>query len=113
MNASLSKSDTSFVESTAECNVHEAKIKFYEQPPWSPTLNSALSVLLVSNNDEDYYNFYKEFGTHVTVGIKLGSSFRYLFEMEKSSLVKMESMGLSVSVAASGWGMSASASTTF
>jgi hypothetical protein len=111
MSSSLSNSETSFVESDAKCNIHDLKIKLYDQPPWSKDLNAALDFLLNSKNNEDYYDFYREFGTHVTIGVKLGSSFRYIFEMKKSSVEKMNSSGLSLSVAASGWGVSGSAST--
>jgi len=51
-----------------------------------------------------FWDFIEFYGTHVTVGVELGSSFRYVFEMKKSEVQKMKSMGLSVSVAAGGYG---------
>jgi hypothetical protein len=52
MSEQISKSDTSFIESTAECSVYDLDINYYNQPEWSNDFISALVDLNANINDK-------------------------------------------------------------
>lgn len=80
--------------------VHHLEINRYEQPKWSSTLNKALEHLIKNYNQEEVWDFFEIFGTHVTIGLDLGAKYGYFYEMKASELEKMRNIGLSVEVGA-------------
>lgn len=63
--------------------------------------------------DEEFWKFFNNFGTHVTIGVELGAKFGYFFEMSNKEVEKMREIGLSVEAGASAYSVSGSVHTSF
>lgn len=79
--------------------MHFVSLSRYNPPKWSQDLVVALKAILESKKDEVIYEFFEEFGTHVTVDVELGSKFGYVFRAKTKELEKMKSSKLSVGAA--------------
>mmetsp|Transcript_1415 Transcript_1415/g.213 ORF Transcript_1415/g.213 Transcript_1415/m.213 type:complete len:101 (+) Transcript_1415:162-464(+) len=100
----MSSSSSSYIESKARCTVHHAGVSLYHPPKWSENLVEALTGLVSNNKNAAYWEFFENFGTHITVEIDLGAIFGYKFKMNKTETQKMKSKGVSVEAGAKAYG---------
>jgi len=126
MKHELKESENAFLSLQATCSIYEASINLFSPPEFDPIFKSALSQLPKEYNDDAvaiYERFIREYGTHVTRTVLMGSRFGKYYTMSKqnidnafadtkhSSYARETSHGAGAS--AFGFGGSTSTKTTF
>ncbi|KAL4486810.1 hypothetical protein ABPG72_006642 [Tetrahymena utriculariae] len=112
----LNSANTQYIESQARCSVFQLDV--YDGPSQdaqlSPQLQQALLNLAFNQTSQnDYFDFIDIWGTHVMTSVNLGSRFGYKYQMDKYQANKAKQQGVNLSVSASYFSASGSASGTY
>ncbi|KAL4472670.1 hypothetical protein ABPG74_018619 [Tetrahymena malaccensis] len=112
----LNSANIQYIESQARCSVFQ--IDVYDGPSQNaqltPQLQQALYNLAFNQTSQnDYFDFFDTWGTHVVTSVNLGSRFGYKYQMDKYQANHARSQGVNLSVSASYFSASGSASGTY
>ncbi|EAR98783.1 MAC/perforin domain protein (macronuclear) [Tetrahymena thermophila SB210] len=109
----LNSANIQYIESQARCSIFQLDV--YNSPSQNaqltPQLQQALFTLAFNQTSQnDYYDFIDTWGTHVVTSVNLGSRFGYKYQMDKYQSNQLTQQGVNLSVSASYFSSSGSAS---
>ena len=103
MTSSMNTSDKIYISNTATCSVYRAVINNYNPPELSNNFISGLLTLKdkpFKQNEDIYYDFLKNFGTHYIYESIMGSRYNYVLETTNTDYSRMTTSGLKISAEA-------------
>jgi len=100
----LKKSKTIYIESKADCIVYKGQIEYYAPPLFYRTFLMALKYLGEKDfekNNEDFFIFIDNYGTHFVDTIYMGARYGYMHKMSFDEYNQMSSPQIQTSLNAS------------
>ena len=108
----LETATSTMVQSEAACTVYETFIQAFNPPPFSDNFIAGLQLLPEEYDEDVYYTFLEEFGTHYVTSASMGAMYGEQSFVSESGVRELEKQGLTLSASAkaSGYGSSLEAS---
>jgi hypothetical protein len=90
-----------YTSTNASCCVYMASIQIYNSPTLSQDFINGVQQLPSNGNQNAYFDFIEEFGTHVVTEMSMGSRWGEMSRFTKTSWSQMSSTNFDIKVAAS------------